>query len=555
MLQVLLNLSIKNFAVLKQLELDFNRGLTVISGDSGAGKSMIIETIKYLYGKRASLDDVRHDTDRSIIEGVFDLPQTAKLDALFEVHDIPKDELCIVRREILQSRKSIIKINSKIVTLTALKDIMNEVMIIHSQGSHLTMLDTKRQRYYLDKFIDIESLDIYKTYQENYESFKRVHNKLVDLEQKNSTRMEQINIYKAYLTELESLELEEGQEDALEEELHYLNNFEKISINLEDIKKQFIGENPPNNVLFTIQEKLLDLIPFDQEYEPLYKSIIDAYHTLNELETKVSDSVSSMDFDRYRLNDIQQQLQEINRLKRMHSKTFDELIEYRDSLSNEIYELENITESLSALVKEKDRLYEETMHAGLELHEYRLKHKHELEMKIIEVLKTLDITHARFEIEAVKGKFSSSGISQITYNFSPNLGEPLKPLIDVASGGELSRVMLSFQTIFAKYDNHSLLILDEIDSGVSGVVASKMAHKMKQISEHTQTIVISHLAQTVASADHHLFVDKTIVDNRTVSVADYLDDRAHIEEIARILSGDNITDEAIKNAESLISKF
>lgn len=552
---MLLNLSIKNFAVLKHLELDFNQGLTVISGSSGAGKSMIIETIKYLYGKRASTDDIRYDTNRSVIEGVFDLPETAKLDALFRRHDIPVDELCIVRREILPSSKSMIKINSKVVTLTALRDIMNEVMIIHSQGSHLTMLDNKRQRYYLDKFIELEALDDYKKYVESYQSFKQVHNKLLDLEQKNKTRIEQIDIYKSYLSEIEALELEENSEERLEEELHYLNNFEKISMSLENIKEKFSQENSPNTMLFDIQEKLMDLVPFDQDYEAYFKTIEAAYYTLNDLELKVSDSLSSMDFDRTRLNEIQQQLQEINRLKRKHNKTFDELIEYREELRNDIYSLENITESMSSLVKEKDCLYNETETYGEKLHAYRLKHKHQLEEKVIEILKTLDITHARFEIDVTRGKFSSSGISQITFNFSPNLGEPLKPLNDVASGGELSRVMLSFQTIFSQYNDHSLLILDEIDSGVSGVVASKMATRMKQISEHMQTIVISHLAQTVASADHHLFVDKTVEDNRTVSVAKYLGHDDHIEEIARILSGNNITDEARQNALSLIEKF
>lgn len=552
---MLLNLSIKNFAVLKQLELDFNQGLTVISGSSGAGKSMIIETIKYLYGKRASTDDIRYDTDRSIIEGVFDLPQTARLDALFRRHDIPSDELMIVRREILPSSKSMIKINSKVVTLTALRDIMNEVMIIHSQGSHLTMLDNKRQRYYLDKFIALDTLDNYVKYVENYESFKQVHNKLIDLEQKNKRRIEQIDIYKSYLSEIEALNLEVNSEESLEEELHYLNNFEKISTSLEVIKEKFSQETSPNTMLFDIQEKLMDLVPFDQDYEAFFKTIEAAYYTLNDLEIKVSDSLNSMDFDRERLNEIQQQLQEINRLKRMHNKTFEELIEYRDELRDDIYSLENITESMSVLVKEKDRLYNETETYGEKLHTYRLEHKHQLEEKVIEILKTLDITHARFEIDVVRGKFSSSGISQIVFNFSPNLGEPLKPLNDVASGGELSRVMLAFQTIFSQYNDHSLLILDEIDSGVSGVVASKMATRMKQISEHTQTIVISHLAQTVASADYHLFVDKIVEDNRTVSVAKYLEHDNHVEEIARILSGNNITDEARKNALSLIEKF
>ena len=549
---MLIKLSIKNFAVLKELELDFNDGLTVISGDSGAGKSMIIETIKYLYGKRASSEDVRHDTERSIIEGVFDLPQTAKLNALFDVHDIPKDELCIVRREVLQSKKSIIKINSKVVTLTALRDIMREVMMIHSQGSQLDMLDNKRQRYYLDKYIDIESLKTYHDYQTHFQEFRRVHQKLIDLEAKNNTRLEQINIYKDYLEEIELLNLEPDTESKLEEELNYLSNFEKISNQYRALQQLFKGDIAPSGIVFEITENLSGLLPHDKTLEPLYRSIEASYHAINELELKVSDHLSNLDFDEARLNEIQEILQNINRLKRKHNKTYAELLEYRDTLSASIYELENISESMTSLMQEKNVLYEMLEAEAEILHQYRLDNKAELEAGVIEELKALDITHARFEIEVEKGKFSDSGISQIIFNFSPNLGEPLKALNDVASGGELSRVMLAFQTIFARYDNHSLIILDEIDSGVSGVVASKMARKMQAISSDIQTIVISHLAQTVASADHHLFVDKTIVDNRTVSTAKYLTDGEHVEEIARILSGGDITNEALRNAESLI---
>ncbi len=549
---MLIKLSIQNFAVIRELELDFNDGLTVISGDSGAGKSMIIETIKYLYGKRASSEDVRHDTERSVIEGVFDLPDTAKLNALFDVHDIPKDELCIVRREVLQSKKSIIKINSKVVTLTALRDVMREVMMIHSQGSQLDMLDNKRQRYYLDQYINIESLDTYDSYQRNFHEFRRVHQKLVDLETKNNTRLEQINIYKEYLDEIEQLNLESDTESRLEEELNYLSNFEKISNQYKTLKHLFSRDVTPSSTVFGIQEQLSELIQHDSTLEPLYRNIEAAYHALNELELRVSEHLSNQDFDEARLNEIQQILQNINRLKRKHNKTFSELIEYRETLSSQIYELENISESMTTLMQQKNTLYETLEEEAEILHQFRLDNKAELEKGIIEELQTLDITHARFSIEVEKGKFSGTGISQINFNFSPNVGEPLKLLTDVASGGELSRVMLAFQTIFAKYDNHSLIILDEIDSGVSGIVASKMARKMQAISKDIQTIVISHLAQTVASADHHLYVDKEIVDNRTVSKAKYLNDGEHVEEIARILSGGNITNEALRNAESLI---
>lgn len=348
------------------------------------------------------------------------------------------------------------------------------------------------------------------------------------------------------------MNLESDTESRLEEELNYLSNFEKISNQYKTLKELFSKDVGPSSTVFGIQEQLSELIQHDSSLEPLYRNIEAAYHALNELELRVSDHLSNQDFDEARLNEIQQILQNINRLKRKHNKTYQELIEYRETLSSQIYELENISESMTTLMQQKNTLYETLEEEAEILHQFRLDNKAELEKGIIEELQTLDITHARFSIEVEKGKFGGTGISQINFYFSPNVGEPLKLLTDVASGGELSRVMLAFQTIFAKYDNHSLIILDEIDSGVSGVVASKMARKMQAISKDIQTIVISHLAQTVASADHHLYVDKEIVDNRTVSKAKYLNDGEHVEEIARILSGGNITNEALRNAESLI---
>lgn len=549
---MLIRLNIKNFAVLKNIELEFKNGLTVISGESGAGKSMIIEAIRYLYGKRASVDDIRFETEGAVIEGIFDFPESKEVKRLLFENDVPEEELYIVRREIMQNRKSIIKINSHMITLGALRNIMDEVISIHSQSSQNEALEYRMHIAYLDRFIGIHEEKKYRHYKESYRKFKALEEKIQDLEYKDRNRMQQLELYRHQYEELQAMELVHGEEEQLEEEISYFNNYEKIHDTLSQMRSQLDSEYSPQVMLYEINKSIEMLSKFDETYRDFTDTILESYHLLNELDSKVSGDLSSVDYDEATYNEKQLRLASINNLKRKYNKTTDELIELTESLKEDIIQLENIAQSFEKLEHEKSTALDEMEKLASFLQNYRVERKHFLENRIKKELQDLDMQDADFEIEVKEGTFNKKGYSDVKFLFSPNKGEPLKDMNSIASGGEISRVMLALRTIFTEFDRHSLLILDEIDTGVSGSVATKMSEKMKLLSKARQVLVISHLPQAAAIADNHLYVSKKTMKARTVSSAEYLNEKDHIYEIARMMSGSDVTEAALENAKTLI---
>lgn len=549
---MLIRLNIKNFAVLKNIELEFNNGLTVISGESGAGKSMIIEAVRYLYGKRASVEDIRFETEGAVIEGVFDFPESREVRKLLAENDIPQEELYIVRREIMQNRKSIIKINSRMITLGALRNIMNEVISIHSQSSQNEALEYGMHIVYLDRFIGIHEEGKYRLYKESYKKFKVLEEKIQDLEYKDRNRMQQLELYRHQYEELSSMGLVHGEEEQLEEEISYFNNYEKIYDTLSIMRTQLDSEYSPQVMLYEIHKSIETMSKFDETYTDFTETILESYHLLNELDSKVSGDLSNVDYDEGTYNEKQLRLASINNLKRKYNKTTEELIDLREALNEDIMQLENIAQSFEKLENEKSAALDEMEKLASFLQNYRVERKHFLENRIKKELQDLDMPDADFEIEVKEGTFNQRGYSDVKFLFSPNKGEPLKSMNSIASGGEISRVMLALRTIFTEFDRHSLLILDEIDTGVSGAVATKMSEKMKLLSKARQVLVISHLPQAAAVADNHLYVSKKTMGARTVSTAEYLDESAHVYEIARMMSGSDVTDAALENAKTLI---
>lgn len=549
---MLLRLNIKNFAILENIELDFYNGLTVISGESGAGKSMIIEAINYLYGKRASHDDIRYNTEGSLIEGVFDFPDTPRLSNLLEEFNIIQDELYIVRREIMQNKKSIIKINNHMITLSQLRTIMEEVVSIFAQSSQQDALDKGKHILYLDKFLDIQNEAIFDSYQKDYYDYLSITEKIEELEYRDRNRIDSLELYQHQFQEISSLELRENEESELEEELEYLMNFEKVFDSLSFIKEILSSEKSPQGILYDLNQQLESLSQYNSEYKDYGPTIMDSYYIIQELESHITSSIASMDYDEQRLNDIQTRLNSINFLKRKYNRTYDELISFMDELESNIQELENISHSFEKLNSEKEALLDNMEQNANALHDFRNERKHFLESRIQKELMDLEMSQVDFEIKIKQGKFHQLGYSDIQFMISTNKGEPLKEMNKVASGGEMSRVMLAIKSIFTEYDQQSLLILDEIDTGVSGGVATKMAEKMKILSRRRQVLVISHLPQAAAISDHHLYISKESDNGRTITNTEYLTDDDQIYEIARMLSGQDVTEAALLNARSLI---
>lgn len=549
---MLLRLSVQNFAVLENIELDFSRGMTVFTGESGAGKSKIIEAISYLVGRRASADDIRYGSSGAVIEGVFDFPINDKLSKTLNSIDIQEDELYIVRREVMANSKSLIKINNQMVTLNNLKQIMALVLSIHSQSSQAAVLQKSEQIEYLDRYIGIGKESIFKEYQKHYESYQSVKKRIEELEYKDRNRLTQLELLKMQYAEISALELKDDEEEELENEFEFLSNYENIHGALSQIKALLVSEYPPQGMLYDINQSLDTVAQFDESYTSYKDPLMDAYYLLTELNSHVSNDLSSIDYDAERLNSIQARLNQFNQLKRKFTKTYSGLIELQQELQADISDLENISQSFTRLEEEQKELYERMEQSAMKLHKYRGERKHFLESKLRRELSELEMPNVQFEISLKESHFNTLGFTDVEFLIATNKGEPLKPMNKIASGGEVSRVSLALRTIFSEFDSDSLIIFDEIDTGVSGQVAARMVEKMKLLSKQRQVLAISHLPQAAATADHLLHVEKLVEGERTHSAASYLNYEDKIEEIARMISGSKITEAARLNAAELL---
>lgn len=549
---MLLRLSVQNFAVLENIELDFSKGMTVFTGESGAGKSKIIEAVSYLEGRRASADDIRYGSSGAVIEGVFDFPVNDKLTSMLNSLGIVEDELYIVRREVMTSSKSLIKINNQMITLNNLKQIMELVLSIHSQSSQAAVLQKSEQIEYLDRYIGLGKESIFTEYQKHYESYQSVKKRIEELEYKDRNRLTQLELLKMQQAEISALELKEDEEEELEQELEFLSNYENIHGALSRIKALLVSEYPPQGMLYDINQSLDTVTKFDESYTSYKNTLTDAYYLLTELNSHVSNDLSSIDYDAERLNSIQSRLNQFNQLKRKFTKTYPGLLEFEQELQEDIDDLENISQSFTRLEEEQKEFYEKMEQSAMKLHNYRGERKHFLESKLRRELSELEMPNVQFEISLKESHFNALGFTDVEFLIATNKGEPLKPMNKIASGGEVSRVSLALRTIFSEFDSDSLIIFDEIDTGVSGQVAARMVDKMKLLSKQRQVLAISHLPQAAATADHLLHVEKTVEDERTRSTASYLNYKDKIEEIARMISGSKITEAARLNAAELL---
>lgn len=549
---MLLRLSVQNFAVLENIELDFSKGMTVFTGESGAGKSKIIEAVSYLEGRRASADDIRYGSSGAVIEGVFDFPVNDKLTSMLNSLGIVEDELYIVRREVMTSSKSLIKINNQMITLNNLKQIMELVLSIHSQSSQAAVLQKSEQIEYLDRYIGLGKESIFTEYQKHYKSYQSVKKRIEELEYKDRNRLTQLELLKMQQAEISALELKEDEEEELEQELEFLSNYENIHGALSRIKALLVSEYPPQGMLYDINQSLDTVTKFDESYTSYKNTLTDAYYLLTELNSHVSNDLSSIDYDAERLNSIQSRLNQFNQLKRKFTKTYPGLLEFEQELQEDIDDLENISQSFTRLEEEQKEFYEKMEQSAMKLHNYRGERKHFLESKLRRELSELEMPNVQFEISLKESHFNALGFTDVEFLIATNKGEPLKPMNKIASGGEVSRVSLALRTIFSEFDSDSLIIFDEIDTGVSGQVAARMVDKMKLLSKQRQVLAISHLPQAAATADHLLHVEKTVEDERTRSTASYLNYKDKIEEIARMISGSKITEAARLNAAELL---
>ncbi|UJS26907.1 DNA repair protein RecN [Macrococcoides canis] len=552
---MLVSLSIQQFAIIESLEIELKNGLTVLSGETGAGKSIIIDAIGQLIGMRASQTMVRHGEQKAVVEGVFDIENNDKVIHLLEQKEIPLDDFMLVKREIYKSGKSLCRINNHLITLTELREVMQELLDIHGQHETQHLLKPKYHIMLLDEYSEQSYQKLYDEYRAYYFNYKEKQKELEQLQQKDEALLQRLDLIKYQYKELSDKNLVVNEKERLEEEINRLENFEKLNDALSKSITLLNDEGKLLELLFDFKEQLAEvstIIPgkFDktkEEAEGLYYILDDTKHLLH-------DELSNNDYDEQELNDLQARLNDIQFLERKYGKPLNDLIPFIEQLEAEINKIENIEESTTQLQQTIAQLYDKVMASGLQLSKARRRVAQSLRENILDEIHHLEMKSANFEMAFQKTEPTSEGIESLEFMISPNKGEPLKPLYKIASGGELSRIMLALKSIFAESKGKTAILFDEVDTGVSGKVAQKMAEKMHDISEYIQVICISHLPQVAAISDHHLYIEKIEQDDRTITQITELDGEMRIHEVARMISGVEVTPLTLDHAAELIAQ-
>ena len=554
---MLIKLKVQNFAIIEDIEIAFKDGLTVLTGETGAGKSLIIDCIGLLLGERAASEMIRQGEEKAIVLGVFD-NQSPIVKAALEKANIPEKGGLIEVQRTISTSKNIIKINDTTVTLSDLKNIMSLIADIHQQfdmvklfnnENYLAMVDGFNARLvsqYLDKYLTRYAL--LKKQSETYHSLV----KRIDEFNKNQ------EAYEYAYNEIKALNLKEGEEEEISSEITLLENYDKIYSLLMESKELMDGEALSN--IYQIKENINKLSEYQNEYQEYLSRLDNAYYELEDMFEEIKHKASYLNYDPEHLDTLIERSHAINNLKKKYNKDFNELIKYQDELN----ELLKYKEDYSILLKEeKDKLstiYEETYVAAMDLHKVREDIGLNITKDLEKTLSELGLT-CRFNVtvnskekndELDIGIFSDNGIDTIEFYIETNIGEGLKPLAKVVSGGELSRIMLAIKLLYVKAQKINTIIFDEIDTGISGDVASKVAKKIKELSFSHQVITITHLPQVASLSDHHIRIAKKVSNNRTYTTIKELSLDEKIYEVASLISSGKVTDKQLEYAKEMV---
>lgn len=554
---MLQTLSIKQFAIIDELEVNFGDGLTVLSGETGAGKSIIIDAIGQLIGMRASSNYVRHGEKKAVIEGIFDIDNSKE--AISILHDLSIDideDFLLVKREIFSSGKSICRVNNQTVTLQDLRKIMQELLDIHGQHETQTLLKQKYHLHLLDNYAENTYKSLLESYVDTFDKYSAKKKELADLESADQALLQRLDLLKFQYEELQEANLIENEVPQLESDIKRIQNSESLSLALNNAHVTLTDEHAITDRLYELSNQLQsisEILP--DKYDELKEDVDQFYYTLEDAKHQLYDDLTNTEFDDQYLNELESRMNLLNSLKRKYGKDVNELIMYQDKMADEINKIENYEESTAQLRQEIDDLYKNVMELGEKLSQERRNVAQSLRNHIVDEIQNLQMNDANLEISFKPlDKPNREGIEFVEFLISPNKGEPLKSLNKIASGGELSRIMLALKTIFVKTRGQTAILFDEVDSGVSGKAAQKMAEKMKGLAEHIQVICISHLPQVASMSDHHLFISKNSNDERTTTQVKELTGEERVDEVARMISGATVTELTRQNAKEMIEQ-
>ena len=553
---MLKKLIVKNFAILEDIEINFYNGLTILTGETGAGKSLIIDSISLLLGERASVEMIRNGEDKATITGIFTTTNIYLKAYLEKLGVSSLDELEIVR--VISPSRSYIKVNNVLITLNDLKVISHYLADIHLQLDMTKLLNKENYIEIVDGFKK-EVIDEYKDkYLESLDLLKEENNKYLDLVKRINEIKANQEQYEYDLNELKALCLQPNEEEEIKEKISFLKNYDKIYSLIKESEE--ITDKDSLSDIYSLKDNINKLANYQNEYKELYERLNNAYYELEDIYSSISKKSRYFDYDPKELEGLEERLSSINSLKKKLNKSFDELIDYQ-------IELENILshqEDYDILLKEEtDKLldvYKNTYTLGSDLSEVRKSIGKGIEKDCEKHLLDLGLKSV-FEVRVVKSPikeevdlsiFKENGIDDVDFYIETNIGEGLKPLAKIVSGGEVSRIMLAFKTLMIKSSKVETVIFDEIDTGISGEIASRVAHKIFEISLNTQVISITHLPQVAALSKNHVKISKEIKNNRTYTSIKYLNLDEKIYEIASLISGGKVSEKQLEYAKEMV---
>lgn len=550
---MLRELRLNNLAIIKNLDLEFNDKFIALTGETGAGKSIILNGISLLIGERSHTDMIRNGAQGLFAEGVFELNENQKkrLDELgFEIED---DEL-IITRYFDRNAKSKITVNGSRMTLSRLKELMVNIIDLVGQHEHQFLLNSDYHLHLLDRFLDDEGKMLSKKIRESVNKIKKLNFQIGNIEEEKSKIAEKKDILEFQLNEINSLELKENEDNELEEEYKILFNAGKISEKLEETS-QFLkeGEFSILTALGRAKRNLEQLSDLSESYSELYDKIESVLYEVEEISYSVDNFVGDVEIDDKKLEKIVERIDNINKLKLKYGSTITEILEYRDKIEKDLSLVNFESEELENLKKEKSELVGQYFQDSERLSEIREKIAENLQNTVDVQLDDLNMENAKFKVEITKTQeITIYGIDNAEFMIAANVGETFKPLAKIASGGEISRIMLALKTVFSAVDNISVLIFDEIDTGISGETVRRVAEKLRELSKNTQIICVTHSPQIAGKAQQQFFIKKEIENNFTETKVHELNTEERIREIARIISGDNITEASINHAKEIM---
>lgn len=553
---MLQTLYIENIAVIEKTSIDFNRGLNVLTGETGAGKSIIIDSINAIMGQRTSKDIIRTGESTAFVSAQFDDINDDVREKLCELGFDDDEETLILQRTLSQSGKSSCKINGRPATVSMLKELSKSLINIHGQHESYELFSPETHIDYIDCYGNCNSL--LADYKEKYREYKILKKKLNEAKTDESERLREIDLLSFQTNELYDTDVKVGEEETLESERTALLSFEKVFLLLNKAKVLLSGDENTDGGVEAVDSAMNSVqkaAEYNSEYEQIAESISDVYYNLCDCADSIGDAIDSLESDPQRLEEIEERLDLLNRLSRKYNCPCDELPDVAEQMQKRLDELINLDKNRDDLIIACDKAEKSAMEAAKKLQNLRKETAGKFADRVKQEMRFLNMPNVELVPQFEEVEFYAKGIDKVELLISANPGETPRPVAKIASGGELSRMMLAIKTVLASTDKVDTLIFDEVDTGISGSAAEKVGLKLKEVSQNSQVLCVTHQAQIAALADYHYLIHKQIEQGRTFTEVMPLDHEGRKNELARIIGGVNITEAALTHAESMLEEY